>query len=59
MDGRLLSYHWSDIAFVAIRRLMGLKLELMVLLVAEMIARCYYCTLHYGTSDPVLRSAFA
>lgn len=59
MDGRLLSFHWSDIAFVAIRRLMGLKLELMVLLVAEMIARSYYRTLHDGTRDPVLRSAFA
>lgn len=59
MDGRLLTHHWSDIAFVAIRRLMGLKLELMVLLVAEMIARCYYRTLHDGTRDPVLRSAFA
>lgn len=59
MDGRLLTYHWSDIAFVAIRRLMGLKLELMVLLVAEMIARCHYRTLHDGTRDSVLRSAVA
>ncbi len=59
MDGTLLTHHWSDIAFVAIRRMMGLKLELMILLVAEMIARSYYRTLHRGTNDSTLQAIFA
>lgn len=59
MGGTLLRRHWSDICFVALRRLSGLHLELMVLLVAEMIAKRYYRALHEGTADPVLKTAFA
>lgn len=44
---------------MALRRLMGLKTELMILLIAEMIAKRYYRTLHEGTKDKVLRNAFA
>lgn len=51
-----LTWHWSDAAFVTLRRLMGLHLELMVLLMAEMIALRYYRVLHDGTPDPVLRA---
>lgn len=59
MNGRLLKFHWSDFCFVFLRRLAGLKLELMVLLIAEMIARRYYRALREGTSDPVLQAVFA
>lgn len=58
MDGGLLEAHWSDFAFIFLRRLMGLHLELMVLLIAEMIAKKYYRALFDGTRDPVLRAAF-
>jgi len=58
LDGSLIKNHWSDRAFIALRRLMGLKMELMVLLIAEMIAKRYYRALDEGTQDPVLRAAF-
>lgn len=59
MGGSLMRWHWSDACFVALRRLSGLRLELMVLLIAEMIARAYYRALYDGTRDVVLRMAFA
>jgi len=54
-----LTNHWSDALFVAVRHLMGLKLELIVLLSAELIAKRYYHALYEGTDDPVLRAIFA
>ena len=59
MNAPLLKWHWSDLAFMQLRRLCGLKVELLVLLSAEMIARRYYRALYEGTGDPVLRAAFA
>ena len=59
MGGSLLRWHWSDAVFMAVRRLCGLKLELAVLLTAEMIAKVYYRALFEGTRDPVLRALFA
>src|SRR6516165_2614794 len=35
MDGALLTWHWSDIAFIGLRRMLGLKTELLILLIAE------------------------
>lgn len=58
MGAPLIRWHWSDACFVLVRRLSGLKLELAVLLAAEMIAKRYYRALHGGTADPVLRAAF-
>ncbi len=58
LGGSTLKRHWSDMAFIALRRLMGLKMELGVLLIAEMIAKRYYRALHEGTADPVLRAVF-
>jgi hypothetical protein len=37
-----MSRHWSDVVFVRLRRLMGLRTELMVLTVAEVVALSYY-----------------
>ena len=59
MDAPLLKRHWSDVCFVLVRRLAGLRLELMVLMVAEMIAKRYYRALYEGTNDPVLGAVFA
>jgi hypothetical protein len=54
----LLRWHWSDACFTVLRRLLGLRWEVLVLLVAEIVGRCYYQTLHERLSDPVLRSIF-
>lgn len=51
----LLTSHWSDALFIIIRRFAGLKMELSVLLVAELIARRYYRVLYNATGDFNLR----
>jgi len=43
--------HWSDAVFVRLRRALGLRLELMVLLIAEVVALRYYRALRDGTGD--------
>src|SRR5437762_3982031 len=55
----LLEKHWSDGCFMFARRLFGLKEELLVLLLPEMIAKRYFRALHDGTTDPLLRAIFA
>src|SRR4051812_21279575 len=42
LDGQPIRTHWSDAVFVRLRRLMGLRTELMVLTVAEVVALSYY-----------------
>src|SRR5829696_6608811 len=46
--------HWSDAAFVRIRRTLGLRLELMTLQVAEVIALRYYAALRDGACCPLV-----
>ncbi|MFD8296033.1 ferritin-like domain-containing protein [Streptomyces bauhiniae] len=47
----VLAGHWTDTAFVRGRRLMGLRLELLVLMVAEVVALRYYRALRDGSGD--------
>ncbi|MFE0510111.1 ferritin-like domain-containing protein [Streptomyces sp. NPDC058964] len=46
-----LTAHWSDTVFVRLRRLMGLRMELLVLMIAEVVALRYYRALRDGTDD--------
>ncbi|MEV0466230.1 ferritin-like domain-containing protein [Nocardia tengchongensis] len=48
-----ISAHWTDAIFVRLRRGLGLRLELMVLSVAEVIAVPYYRALRDGARDPL------
>ncbi|MFJ3671876.1 ferritin-like domain-containing protein [Streptomyces sp. NPDC090106] len=48
-----LSGHWSDTVFVRLRRLMGLRTELLVLMIAEVVALRYYRALRDGGGDPL------
>lgn len=59
LDATLLESHWSDSAFMLLRRLSGLHLEIMTLLIAEIIAKRYYRALAEGIDDPVAQSVFA
>lgn len=45
--------HWSDVIFVRLRRSLGLRTELLVLLAAEFVALTYYRALRDGTDDPL------
>lgn len=49
-----IDHHWSDAVFVCLRRCMGLRLELMTLMLAEVVALRYYRALRDGTADPVV-----
>ena len=49
-----LSAHWSDAAFVLLRRLMGLRTEVTLFLVAETVALEYFGALE-RSADPVVR----
>ncbi|RSD22795.1 ferritin-like domain-containing protein [Amycolatopsis eburnea] len=51
--------HWSDTVFVRLRRALGLRLELMVLLIAEVVALRYYRALRGGTADPLVTQVAA
>lgn len=50
---RTIESHWSDTVFVRLRRLLGLRLELMILMIAEVIALRYYRALRDGSDDPL------
>ncbi|WP_410609240.1 ferritin-like domain-containing protein [Amycolatopsis sp. lyj-109] len=54
-----LASHWSDTVFVTLRRALGLRLELMVLLIAEVVALRYYRALRDGTGDPLVTEVAA
>lgn len=51
--------HWTDTVFVGVRRAMGLRLELMTLMVAEVVALRYYRALAEGTTDALLAEVAA
>jgi hypothetical protein len=56
LDAPLLQRHWSDNCFRIICLLSNLHIELMVLLVAEIIAKRYFRVLYESTGDPVLKA---
>jgi hypothetical protein len=59
LGGAPIHRHWSDAVFVRLRRLMGLRTELMVLTVAEVVALSYYGGLASHGPDPVVRAVAA
>lgn len=59
MDGNLLTWHWSDLVFIGLRRLLHLKTEIFVLLIAEVIGKCFYRTCSAQLEDPLLSDAFS
>ncbi|HEY9784135.1 MAG TPA: ferritin-like domain-containing protein [Candidatus Obscuribacterales bacterium] len=59
MNGLLLSWHWSDLAFIALRRLLGLKTELFILLIAEIIGKCFYKSVADKVDEPLLKDIFS
>jgi hypothetical protein len=56
LGGQPMQTHWSDAVFVRLRRLMGLRTELMVLTVAEVVALSYYGGLATRGPDAVVRA---
>ena len=59
LGGKPMRTHWSDVVFVRLRRLMGLRTELIVLTVAEVVALSYYGGLAATAPDSVVRAVAA
>jgi hypothetical protein len=59
LGGKPMRRHWSDAVFVRLRRLMGLRTELMVLTVAEVVALSYYGGLAATAPDSVVQAVAA
>jgi hypothetical protein len=59
LGGQVLDWHWSDACFILVRRLLGLRQELFVLLTAEIVGERFYRVVYDGTADPLLRAALA
>jgi hypothetical protein len=54
--GRCIRGHWSFTAFCLVRKCFGVRFELTVLLLTEIVSTVYYRLLHRHAADPVLRS---
>ncbi len=54
--GRPITGHWSFSAFCWVRRRFGVRFELTVLLVTEIVSTVYYRLLHRHGDDPALRA---
>lgn len=59
LGGTLVRRHWSHRAFKALRRLLGLRFEIQVLVTAELIGLTYYRLLGQRVRDPVVEAACA
>lgn len=55
LGGDRLAAHWSDRAFTLLRRSLGLRTEVALFLVAEVVAMRYFVALERHAPDPVLR----
>lgn len=55
--GRCIQGHWSFSVFCFVRRWFGVRFELTVLLLTEIVSTVYYRLLHRHGQDPALRSA--
>ena len=51
LDEPLLDRHWTDVVFQTVRRVSGLRAEVLTLLVAEIVGVQYYSTLAQGFAD--------
>ena len=50
-----LESHWTDVAFTGLRRVLGLRTEIALFLIAESVAMGYFIALAEHAPDPVLR----
>ncbi len=53
-----LTDHWTDRAFIFIRRMSSIRTQVLTLLVAELVAVPYYLAMHEGIGSPELAGVF-
>jgi len=56
LDAPTIDSHWTDGVFTALRRLIGLRTEIGLFLIAESVAMGYFVALAEQAPDPVIRS---
>lgn len=59
LDGTLLTWHWTDLGFIVLRRMLGLKTELFILLIAEIIGKCFYKACADQLNSRLMSDAFS
>ena len=59
LDGTLLSWHWTDLAYICLRRMFGLKTEVFIMLIAEIIGKCFYRACADNLDNRLLSDAFS
>lgn len=59
LDGTLLSWHWTDLAYICLRRMLGLKTEVFIMLIAEIIGKCFYRACADNLDNRMLSDAFS
>ena len=59
LDGTLLTWHWSDLVFIFLRRILGLKTEIFILLIAEVVGKCFYKCIADKIEDDQLNEVFS
>lgn len=57
LGGELLTSHWTNGAFTACRRILGLRTKMLTLAIAEVIGIVYYQALARGVGSPALAAA--
>jgi hypothetical protein len=57
LGGQLQRQHWTNAAFTACRRILGLRTKMMTLAIAEVIGIVYYRALAVGVGSPALATS--
>src|SRR6187402_1779491 len=57
LGGKLQTAHWTNGAFTACRRLLGLRTKMMTLAIAEVVGIVYYRALAQGVGSPALAAS--
>lgn len=58
LDIEMIQQHWTDAVFQRLRRVGGLRAEVLILLVAEVVSSRFYEVLAHGVGDPTLARIF-
>lgn len=59
LNGTLLTWHWTDLIFICLRRLLHLKTEIFILLIAEIVGKCFYRVCSAHLENELLSDAFS
>lgn len=59
LNGTLITWHWTDLVFILLRRMLGLKTEIFILLIAEVVGKCFYKAVADKVNNDLIRDVFS